>query len=100
VSFDVFIVVKPFRTRFKRWRALAKARYVKAMYKSAVDAKNAADFLAKVGSAEAILQDPTAWDNYKSCRGIDEYRIGILSMLEANKIKKKIANFEHDLWNF
>ncbi len=60
--------------RFKRWRIAAKARYSKAWYKATVDAKNTADFLAKVGSAEAILQDSSAWDNYKSCRGLEEYK--------------------------
>ena len=76
--------------RFKRWRIAAKARYSKAWYKATVDAKNTADFLAKVGSAEAILQDPTAWDNYKSCRGFDEYKrpIGRPRLTEEEKVNR------------
>jgi len=54
-----------------RWRAAAKARYVKACYKAAVEAKNREDFLSKVGDARSVLNDPTAWENYLSCRGLD-----------------------------
>ncbi len=76
--------------RFKRWRIAAKARYSKAWYRATVDAKNTADFLAKVGSAEAILQDPSAWDNYKSCRGMNEYKrpVGRPKLEESEKVNR------------
>ncbi|WP_072032209.1 type IX secretion system ring subunit PorN/GldN [Crocinitomix catalasitica] len=33
-------------------------------------------------------------------RSVDSYRAGVDALLEAEKIKEKIANFEHDLWSF
>ncbi|MCD4742136.1 MAG: gliding motility protein GldN [Desulfobacteraceae bacterium] len=33
-------------------------------------------------------------------RGVSEYRIGIQSISEAEKIKDKIFKFEHDLWEY
>lgn len=33
-------------------------------------------------------------------RNVNEYTIGINSILEAEKIKEKVFNFEHDLWHF
>ncbi len=76
--------------RFKRWRIATKARYSKAWYKATVEAKNTADFLALVGSAEAILQDPSAWASYKSCRGLEEYKrpVGRPKLSDAEKVKR------------
>jgi len=85
--------------RFKRWRIAAKARYSKAWYKAAVDAKNTADFLAKVGSAEAILQDPSAWASYKSCRGLEEYKrpVGRPKLEESEKVNRPPRKKRSDL---
>ena len=74
-------------TQFKRWRATAKARYTKAMYRARVDAKNEEHFLSLVGDAKSLLQDPSAWESYKSCRGLDECKrpVGRPKLLESEK---------------
>ena len=77
-------------TRFKRWRALAKARYAKACYKATVDAKNEKHFLSIVGDAKAVLQDSSSWDNYKSCRGLEEYKrpVGRPKLTAEEKVQR------------
>ena len=78
--------------RFKRWRIAAKARYTKAMYKATVDAKNKEHFLSLVGSAKSLLQDSSSWDNYKSCRGMEEYKrpVGRPKLTDDEKIQRKL----------
>ena len=75
-------------TQFKRWRALARARYAKAMYKATVDAKNQEHFLSMVGDAKSLLEDPSSWENYKSCRGLDEPKrpVGRPKLLDSEKV--------------
>ena len=77
-------------TQFKRWRATAKARYAKAHYKATVDAKNEEHFLSLVGDAKSLLQDSSAWESYKSCRGLDEYRrpVGRPKLSEKEKLNR------------
>lgn len=43
-----------------------------------------------------IVQESNAYNN----RGINEYTIGIESLLEAERINNKIFNFEQDLWHY
>jgi hypothetical protein len=33
-------------------------------------------------------------------REIDSYKAGVDALLESERIKEKIFNFEHDLWSF
>ena len=33
-------------------------------------------------------------------RRIEDYRTGINALLESEKIKEDISNFEHDMWEF
>ena len=40
--------------------------------------------------------ESNAYDN----RAIDAYSVGMESMLESERIKGEIANWEHDLWEF
>jgi gliding motility associated protien GldN len=43
-----------------------------------------------------ISQESNVFDN----RGINQYRLGLQALLEAEKVKYWISNFEHDLWEF
>jgi gliding motility associated protien GldN len=43
-----------------------------------------------------IVQETNMYDN----RSIDSYAAGIEAMLESERIKEEIFNFEHDLWEF
>ena len=43
-----------------------------------------------------ITAESNAYDN----RAIDAYSVGMESMLESERIKGEIANWEHDLWEF
>lgn len=38
--------------------------------------------------------------NVHDDRGIDEYTLGIQSLLEGEKVKHKISDYEQDLWNY
>jgi len=42
----------------------------------------------------------TMESNVYDDRGINEFRIGLQAMLEAEKVKQWIFNFEHDLWEY
>lgn len=42
----------------------------------------------------------TRESNVYNNRGIDQYAVGMDAMLEAERIKTDIFNFEHDLWEF
>ena len=33
-------------------------------------------------------------------RQIDQYMVGLDALLEAEKIKEELFNFEHDLWEY
>ncbi len=61
-------------TRFKRWRSMAKARYAKAVYRSVRQAKDRENFIELVGSAKDVLSDPSCWEDYKSCRGVEDFK--------------------------
>ncbi len=76
--------------RFKRWRIAAKARYSKAWYKAQVEAKNEEHFLLMVGEAKDLLVDPAAWENYKSCRGIEETKrpVGRPRLSDVEKLNR------------
>jgi len=43
-----------------------------------------------------VTQESNVFDD----RGINEYKIGLQALLEAEKVKTFIFNFEHDLWEF
>ncbi|WP_068475545.1 type IX secretion system ring subunit PorN/GldN [Saccharicrinis aurantiacus] len=43
-----------------------------------------------------IVRESNVYNN----RRIDEYAVGVEAMLESNRIKTEIFNFEHDLWEF
>ena len=42
----------------------------------------------------------TRESNVYNNRGIDQYAVGMEAMLEAERIKTDIFNFEHDMWEF
>lgn len=75
---------------FIRWRVTAIARYAKAQYKAVANAKNEEHFLAMVGDAKALLQDPSAWESYLSCRGLDEPKrpVGRPKLTEEKKVQR------------
>lgn len=54
------------------------------------------DIFFKRKFSSFISQESNVYDN----RGINEYRLGLQALLEAEKVKYWIANFEHDLWEF
>ncbi len=43
-----------------------------------------------------IVRESNVYDD----RQVNEYTLGLQSMLEGAKIKKKISNYEQDLWNY
>ena len=43
-----------------------------------------------------IVKESNAYNN----RGIETYAVGINAMLESNRIRNEIFQFEHDLWEF
>jgi len=54
------------------------------------------DIFFKRKFSSYITQESNVYDD----RGINEYKVGLQSMLEAEKVKYWIFNFEHDLWEF
>lgn len=53
------------------------------------------DLFWKRQFASYITKESNVYD-----RNINEYTTGINSLLEAEKVKEKIFNYEHDLWHF
>lgn len=53
------------------------------------------DIFWKRQFASYIVKESNDYD-----RNINEYTTGINSLFEAEKVKEKIFNFEHDLWHF
>lgn len=43
-----------------------------------------------------ISQESNVYDD----RGINEYKVGLQALLEAERVKYWVSNFEHDLWEF
>lgn len=54
------------------------------------------DIFTKRFFGSYIVQETNMYDN----RGIESYAVGIEAMLESERIKNEIFNFEHDLWEF
>lgn len=43
-----------------------------------------------------IVKEANVYNN----RGIQDYAVGVEAMLESNRVRGEISNFEHDLWEF
>ena len=54
------------------------------------------DIFFKRKFSSFITQESNVYDD----RNISEYKVGLQAMLEAEKVKYWIFNFEHDLWEF
>lgn len=54
------------------------------------------DIFFKRHFSSFISQESNVHDD----RGVNQYRLGLQALLEADKIKYWIFNFEHDLWEF
>lgn len=54
------------------------------------------DIFFKRKFSSFITQESNVYDD----RGINEYKVGLQAMLEAEKVKYWIFNFEHDMWEF
>lgn len=54
------------------------------------------DIFFKRKFASFIVQESNVHDD----RGISDYSLGIQSLLEAERIKKRITDYEQDLWNY
>lgn len=67
---------RPTDPLFIRWQVLAKARYVKTMYKAAKDAEDQKHFVEIVGDAKSVLQDPTAWKTFLHERELKKRPVG------------------------
>ncbi len=55
---------------YKKYRSAQRARYVKACYKATKEAEDSSDFISRITHAQMLLRDPSAWNEYLSCRGI------------------------------
>jgi len=53
------------------------------------------DIFMKRMFASTIVKEGNVYD-----RGVNEYMIGLEGLLEAERIKAEIFNFEHDLWEY
>ncbi|HAN77794.1 MAG TPA: gliding motility protein GldN [Bacteroidales bacterium] len=54
------------------------------------------DFFHKRMFSSYIIRESNTYND----RNVAEYSIGLESLLEAERIKEKIFNFQHDLWEF
>ncbi len=64
--------------------------------KNDAERKSYDDVFFKRYFSSYIVQESNAYNN----RGINEYTIGLESLLEADRIKENIFNFEQDLWEY
>jgi len=60
------------------------------------DTKSFDDIFAKRLFSSFIIQESNVFNNRK----VDEYSSGIETLLESERIKENIFNFEHDLWEY
>jgi gliding motility associated protien GldN len=82
------------------WIYYPEARYVFAnneVYNRKNDAERRTyeDVFWKRQFESTIIKESNVYD-----RQINEYKTGIDALLEAERIKEEIFNFEHDLWSF
>ncbi len=82
------------------WIYFPEARFVFAntiVFNRANDAERRTyeDIFWKRQFGSFIIKENNVYD-----RGINEYKVGLDALLEAEKIKEDIFNMEHDLWNF
>ena len=65
------------------------------MVKNEAENKTFEDIFMKRMFASTIIKEGNVMD-----RSIGDYMVGLDALLEAERIKEEIFNFEHDLWEY
>lgn len=89
------LLKKVFMVYFPEARRLFASREV-FNEKNDAERRTFDDIFFKRKFSSFVTQESNVYDD----RGINEYKVGLQAMLEAEKVKYWIFNFEHDMWEF
>jgi len=80
---------------FPEVRTVLKNSLAYNLVKNEAENKTYEDIFMKRMFASTIVREGNVYD-----RRIDQYKIGLDALLEAERIKEEIFNIEHDLWEY